>query len=160
MMKLSKALEEITVRKATVADAALLFEWRNDSETRRNSRDKSPLDLDTHKEWLSRTLQSSHRALYIVEINERPLGTIRTDVARDGYIEISYTIAPEFRGRRLSKPMVKRFADEFLKGKKIVAHIKKDHRPSESVARMLGLKPVSEVPSEDPIDDRPMVEWR
>src|SRR3989344_5469081 len=121
MMILSKALEEITVRKATVADAALLFEWRNDSETRRNSRDKS---------------------------------------ARDGYIEISYTIAPEFRGRRLSKPMVKRFADEFLKGKKIVAHIKKDHRPSESVARMLGLKPVSEVPSEDPIDDRPMVEWR
>lgn len=160
MMISPKAPEEITVRKATLADASLLFEWRNDPETRRNSRDKSLLNPDTHKEWIAQTLQSSQRALYIAEMDEKPIGTIRADTARDGYIEISYTIAPEFRGRGLSKPMMKRFADEFLKGRKIVAHIKKGHRPSELVARMLGLAPLKEVESEDPSDDRPMVEWR
>ncbi len=121
----------------------------------------SPIEWERHEEWLTRALSSGTCHIVIAEDAEgAPLGTVRADVQEGDVAEISYTVAPLFRGKGLSKPIVKKFVDEYLKGKKIVAHIKRGHVQSESVARMLNLVPVREVPSEDSDDKRPMVEWR
>lgn len=153
---------DVHVRRATMDDARRLFDWRNDEETRAQSRTTEPVQWEGHVKWLEHSLKKPPevRLLCIAEKDGEPIGTVRADMRNDGCTEISYTIAPAARGRGLSKPMVLAFVQQFLAGRKIVADIKKGHVPSESVAHALGLTPVSESPSEDPSDPRPMVEWR
>ena len=150
----------VHVRKVTMNDAKILFDWRNDEETRRQSRTTLSVEWEDHVKWLEKSLKNPSRILCIAEYVGEPIGTLRADLRNDGFTEVSYTVAPTARGRGLSKPMVLTFAGEYVAGKKIAADIKKGHAPSESVAKALGLKPFSEMPSEDPDDARPMVEWR
>ena len=151
------------IRPATIDDAQVLFDWRNDEVTRANSINTNPVEWDGHVAWLGRVVDGSNpnRALYVVETDEGDgVGTVRTDRTEDGAYEISYTVAPAWRGKGVGKAMVVQFAQEHLTGEKILATIKKGHVPSESIARALGLSPVQEIPSEDATDPRPMVEWR
>ena len=150
----------IHIRRATPDDARLLFEWRNDPETRRASRTTEPLVWETHVRWLADSLKNSHRILGIAEMEGTPIGTMRADERKDGYTEISYTVAPTFRGKGFGTSMVVQFVKEYLSGKELAATIKKGHAPSESLARALGLSPHHETPSGDPEDLRPNVEWR
>lgn len=154
-------MDSIRLRRIQPEDAKLLFSWRNDGETRQQSRHTGPITWSEHEKWFTHAL-TNPASIVVIAHNEKgdAIGTVRGDTLEDGSVEISYTIAPEFRGKKLSKPMVLLFRDEYLKGKRIVAHIKKGHIPSESVARSLELSPVSETESEDPSDARPMVEWR
>ena len=72
------------------------------------------------------------------------VGPVRSDELDDGCTEVSYTVAPQWRGRGLGKRMVLQFAREKLSGKKLLARIEKGHVPSERIAEALGLKPASE----------------
>ncbi len=150
----------LTLRLATLDDASRLFGWRNDLETRCQSKRSGEVSWEEHLRWFEESRKNLKRILCIAESEGKPVGTIRADEREDGYTEISYTIAPESRGQGLSKPMVVQFVDEFLSGRRLAAKIKKGHYPSESVARALGLSPFLEERSEDPSDPRPMVEWR
>lgn len=151
----------LKIRRATLEDAKRLFEWRNDPETRKQSRATDPVSWDGHLQWLQNSFKNPKRILAIAEtVNGEPVGTVRADIREDGFAEISYTIAPLWRGKGMSKPMAVGFARAFLQGRRIAANIKKGHGLSESVARALGLAPFSETPSDDSNDPRPMVEWR
>ena len=152
----------LTLRKATKEDTRVLYEWRNDPLTKENSIDSKPVGWDVHVEWVKRTLQGdvAGRTLYIAETDGCPVGTVRTDEGEDGYTEISYTVAPAWRGRGLGKDMVLLCAHTAVRGKKLRARIKKGHGPSEAIAAALGLAPVFEEASADPSDTRPVVEWR
>ena len=94
-----------TVRPATDADAALLLSWRNDTETRRWSRTPDPVAVADHQSWLSRTLASPDRRLFVAEHEDRPVGTVRFDRAGEAW-EVNITVAPSARGRRLAAPML------------------------------------------------------
>ena len=155
--------DTLYIRRAGPGDAKMLYDWRNDEETRRVSGTIEPLDWNEHVKWLEKVLSGGFpgRALYIVEGDEHePVGTVRSDDREDGFTEVSYTVAPEWRGKRVGKRMVVQFARENLKGKKLVAHIKKGLNPaSEAIALALGLAPFRETPSDD-AKGAPMVEWR
>lgn len=151
------------IRPATLGDARLLFEWRNDPQTRENSRSSEELQWETHVSWLTNVLSdtASTRHLYIVENEEgTPIGTVRYDESEDGYAEISYTVAPEWRGQGIGAAMTVQFAKEFLADKKIKAVIKKGHIASEAVAHALGLTPKEEESSEGTPDEVPLVVWK
>lgn len=149
------------LRPATVGDAKLLFEWRNDPATREGSRNTKPLVWAEHVSWLERSLSTPSRKLYIAEEGVLAVGTVRADDDTDGYTEISYTIAPEARGKGYGKRMLLQFVHEQLAGKKIKAEIKKGgNEASEAVAKELGLSPAGERASEDPEDPRPLILWK
>ena len=150
----------LLIKRATMEDARRLFEWRNDEQTRKQSRNPAPVSWDGHVQWLEKSLKNPKRILCIAEVDGNAIGTMRADERDDGYTEISYTIAPYVRGKGFSKLMVLKFVKEYLAGRAIAAHIKKGHAPSESVTKALGLSPHHETPSADPEDPRPMVEWR
>jgi RimJ/RimL family protein N-acetyltransferase len=142
-------------------DAEVLLAWRNDPLTRENSRNRTIGKLPGHITWLEKSLINPARKLYIAEIDNTPVGTVRADEDNDGYTEISYTVAPEARGNGYGKQMVVQFVREQLQGKKLKAEIKKgNNEASEALARALGLSPMSERPSEDPEDPRPLVLWK
>ncbi len=48
--------ETITLRRATIKDADILLEWRNDPETRKASHNTAEVQRSDHVSWLSRTL--------------------------------------------------------------------------------------------------------
>jgi len=89
-------------RAASMEDARVLYEWRNDEETRRRSRNLEPIDWETHVAWLDRSIASPERRLLIVEHDDQPVGTIRWDRMEAGRWEVSITVAPEERGKRMS----------------------------------------------------------
>jgi len=88
------------LRPATIDDARLLSEWRNDDLTRRMSINSEPVAWDSHVNWLTSRLSCDEPGLYVAEDGE-PVGTIRIDGE-----EISYTVSPNHRGRGVAKAML------------------------------------------------------
>ena len=151
----------LSLQPVTLTDAELLLAWRNDPETRAQSRNTGEAELAEHIAWLTKSLMMPSRKLYIAEDAGTPVGTVRADDDTDGYTEVSYTVAPTQRGKGYGTRMVVQFRDEQLSGKKLKTEIKKGgNEASEKIAMALGLKPAEERPSEDPNDPRPLVLWR
>ncbi|WP_347978096.1 bifunctional UDP-2,4-diacetamido-2,4,6-trideoxy-beta-L-altropyranose hydrolase/GNAT family N-acetyltransferase [Microbacterium sp. ProA8] len=90
-------------RRASLADARLLFEWKNDEETRRRSRSTEPVSWSPHLEWLTRTVESSERRLLIVEHEGQAVGTVRWDHIGPARWEVSITVAPHARGKGIAR---------------------------------------------------------
>jgi RimJ/RimL family protein N-acetyltransferase len=90
-------------RLASPDDADLLLGWRNDPATRSASRDQDVVPRAAHVAWLRRVLADPGRLLLVVEHTGRPAGTVRFDREADGLWEVSITLAPYARGRRLAE---------------------------------------------------------
>src|SRR6185312_16790667 len=83
-------------------------------------------------------LESNFRDLWICEVEDAPVGTLRVDfednwpTAPPGRPEISWTIAPEHRGKGLGKRMVCAFVKQHPAA--YVAEIKADNAASFAIA--------------------------
>lgn len=97
--------DRIVLRPATMNDWPLLLKWRNDPATRAASRSQQVIDEATHREWLQRCLADDRRSLLVAERASCPVGTVRLDF--DEECELSWTVAPEFRGQGIGSRMVR-----------------------------------------------------
>src|SRR5471032_1189327 len=70
----------LAVRKATAADARLLFEGRNAEAVRRVSVDSRVIDWASHQAWLAASLDNPKRLLLIAEADDGPVGVLRYDL--------------------------------------------------------------------------------
>lgn len=131
----------VSVRRATPSDASRLFDWRNDPAVRAASRSTAELQWDEHVAWLGRTLGRDDVVLLLAEADGQAVGTVRFDActAPDEHWpdehwpdkhwpdedwpdkprpvehwEVSITLAPGARGRRLA-PRVLAAAEEALR---------------------------------------------
>lgn len=129
--------EDITLRRATMGDADILLEWRNDPETRKASHNTTEVKRNEHILWLSRTFRNPNRRLYIAEENGTPVGTVRADFA-NGIWELSWTVSPKARGRGVAKQMVAVLASQILEP--IRAEIKTGNIASARIAEYAGMK--------------------
>jgi len=125
------------LRPATANDAELLFEWRNDPDTRKSSIRTDKVKKAEHASWLSRVLDSRDRELLIAEEQEVPVGTIRTDLS-DGIYQLSWTVAPNARGRGLGKEMVAMIARKITAP--IRAQVRSDNISSIVIAKSAGME--------------------
>lgn len=128
---------EFKFRLATIDDAVLLLRWRNDNETRKSSVHGEKIIMKKHIQWLEKLFQNGNRNIYIVEREGFPVGTIRTDNT-NGIVELSWTVAPEARGKGIGKKMVLVFANQ-LKGL-IKAKIKFNNTASIHIAKYIGMR--------------------
>jgi RimJ/RimL family protein N-acetyltransferase len=90
----------VRFRPATMDDSDLLFEWRDDPVTQANSCHHEPIDPEKHLAWLTASIADPLRSIYIFEIDDVPIGTVREDWKGGGNewkIEISWTVAPTLR---------------------------------------------------------------
>lgn len=69
----------LQLRKATMADARLLFEGRNAAAVRRWSVQPKAIDWANHLTWLAATLANAQRLLLIAEAVDGPIGVLRYD---------------------------------------------------------------------------------
>lgn len=132
------------LRKATLNDAKMLFDWRNDPITRNNSIHSEEISWKQHLDRLSKSIQSTSRFLFIAE-NEcgTSVGTCRIDIEKDAnsddFYLLSWTIAPEYRHQGIGTKMVQKLLQQQqLVGKPLKAHIKKDNVASCKLAKSCG----------------------
>jgi RimJ/RimL family protein N-acetyltransferase len=128
--------KKIKFRLAKFQDADVLLRWRNDSQTRIASRNTKKISLKHHLEWLKDSLLAKNRKIFIVEYNKIPVGTIRADYSGND-TELSWTIAPEMRGKGIGKEMVKLFVTQMHGA--IRAEIRVDNEASKRVAEHVGM---------------------
>jgi len=129
--------EDITLRLATIQDADLLLEWRNDPETREASHNTTEVQRDEHVSWLSRTLNNPNRRLYVAEDNGVPVGTVRADLS-EGVWELSWTVSPSARGRGVAKQMVAGLAHQI--SEPVRAEVKAGNVASARIAEHAGME--------------------
>jgi RimJ/RimL family protein N-acetyltransferase len=131
--------DTIRFRPATIQDAGLLLEWRNDPETRNACNNTAVVQREEHIFWLTKTLNTDNAThqLFIAEENGVPIGTVRTDYS-DGVYELSWTVAPNARGRGVAKRMVALFASQI--SMPIRAEIKSGNAASARLAEYAGMK--------------------
>jgi len=90
----------LSIRPAKADDAALLWNWANDSSVRERSFNQEPIAWQPHLEWFSRHLASPDTKFYLLLENNEPVGQIRYDRDESGNsAEISFSITKENRGR-------------------------------------------------------------
>jgi len=121
-------------RPATLDDARLLFDWRNDEITRAMSRADSPIEWNAHLSWLGDRLKRPTPHLYIAERDGIPVGTFRLDGK-----EISYTVAPEWRGNGIGLSMIVQAQQSFGYLGRLRAEIFSRNLASIKVAERAGL---------------------
>lgn len=128
--------ESILLRAATLQDAQMLLDWRNDPETKKASHHVSEVVMEEHLTWLTKTLSESNTRLLVAEETGRPVGTVRAELS-DGVWKLSWTIAPNARGRGVAKRMVALLARQIPEA--IRAEIKAGNLASIRVAECAGL---------------------
>ena len=94
------------LRQANISDAEQILEWRNDPVTRANSFNGDPIDLETHLKWFERKLSDDRCRMYVLTDGNKDLGFIRLDI-EDASAEISYMIAPAFRGHGYGREIIR-----------------------------------------------------
>ena len=127
----------IKLRPANMLDADQLLQWRNDEETIRYSHVNHPVSTKEHHNWMREVLKDNDKLLYIAEENSISVGTARA-FFNGGVWIVSWTVAPEARGRGIGKMMVGLLLSE-LDGE-VLAEIKTENLASINIVLNLGFK--------------------
>lgn len=99
----------LSLRRAVQDDAKQLLDWANDPVTRQASFNAEPIPWETHVGWFNRRLEDENCAFFIATDGEHDLGTVRFDRREPDVTEISFSLAPDARGRGLGSKLI-RFA--------------------------------------------------
>lgn len=135
----------ISVRRATIDDARLLHEWRNDAVTRAASRSFGEIAWDDHVAWLEKVLRDSARQLYVAEREGEPVGTVRWDHLGGRDWEVSITVAPAARGRGFAVPLLQAGENALCVdgSARLIATVHVDNRPSRQLFGRAGYLPLT-----------------
>ena len=126
------------LREITQSDWKVLLEWRNDKNTRQNSFNSDLISVSEHKEFIKNTITNTNRTQFILEYNEIPVGTIREDKLGKDEFELSYTISPMYRGKKIGQIMMSLYLIE-RKGS-FLCEVKEENVPSIKMIEKLGFK--------------------
>ena len=103
--------EALRIRAASREDALLLWQWANDPVTRRNSFAPAPISWAVHRSWFAEKTASRDTRWWILEYRHVPVGQIRYDRSDADTAQIDFSIAPAYRGRKLSTRLLRLTAD-------------------------------------------------
>ncbi len=101
----------IYLRKATMQDMDLIYEWANDSVVRINSFNSYPIQYDTHVKWFNRIMSDESVLQFILMDDDTPVGQIRLNIEGDE-AEIGYSIALLYRGKGYGHKVLQLIAEE------------------------------------------------
>ena len=128
--------DRVNLRPAEMKDAEKLFIWRNDPETRHASHNTDEVVLESHFTWLKASLSNpEQRLLWIAEVDGIAVGSCRADRVGDAW-ELSWTIAPEARGKGFAHDMLSKLVSYF--DEPLLAEVKADNIASIKVAERSG----------------------
>lgn len=99
--------EGLELRLARSSDSDVILGWANDPVTRRNAFNPRPISVREHQAWYERRLSSPDVVFLLAETRSGiPVGQVRFERQPDQSWEVSYLVAPLFRGRHIARPML------------------------------------------------------
>ena len=135
----------LILRNANEGDCDLLFEWVNDSEVRQMSFNSNTIAYDEHKNWFYNKLCSSLIHMFIICVDEKPVGQIRIVIENNEGI-ISFSIANDYRGQgygsRALQHIINKVKEKELKIDKLVGKVKYGNMQSQKAFERAGYKSV------------------
>lgn len=129
---------KLKFRTASLNDSVFLYEVRNHVLTRAASHQSHLIAFDDHSSWLKKILTSDKNTLYIFELDEQPVGTVRYDFMNTNCGKLSWTVAPQMHNKGLGKEMVKIASMQF--SGTLIAEIKEDNYGSKKIAAYIGMQ--------------------
>ncbi len=130
----------LNLRKATGADAEILFRWRNEHETRANSFHTELIPYEEHVAWLKAALRNPSQEIYIFCDRDVPIGQVRLSVEGDS-ATISYSIDAAYRAKGYGHTML-RYMEKICadRGTPIIlrGYVKKNNIASQVIFEKLG----------------------
>ena len=136
---------DIKVQKASKKDINFFYECRNHLSSRRMMINKKFINFSNHKKWYSNQMKSSYTYLYKGILNKKKIGitVFKTDKLYFN-ADISITIHPSYRGKKLSEPFLKKsiqiFLKEFYFNINLIAQIKKNNSQSLEIFSKLNFE--------------------
>jgi UDP-2,4-diacetamido-2,4,6-trideoxy-beta-L-altropyranose hydrolase len=88
----------LQVRSASAEDAEQLYRWRNHQAVRAVSGQGEPIAWAKHLAWLEGVLASPNRHLFVGQVGDLPVGSIRFDRVATGETEVSLYLDPDLQG--------------------------------------------------------------
>lgn len=98
--------DQLQLRPATVDDAPLLHGWRNHPSVRAVSATQDPIDFDAHEAWVRAVLAHPARWLFVGQVGQLPVGSIRFDRLANGHLEVSLYLDPDLQGLGLGRHLL------------------------------------------------------
>mgnify|MGYP000950959988 CR=1 FL=1 len=139
-------VEKFYLREATIADAELLYQWRNDVTVRQYAFHSEPVEFAEHLRWLEKTLADRFAHLFIMVNDIIPIGQIRVNQQDEEYV-VSYSIDEHFRGHALGRHMLTLLV-QWMKAKVghgiLAALVKKENLASQHTFEKLGYQRTEE----------------
>jgi len=131
------------LRKATIDDAKLLFDWANDCDVRATALIKKKIEWDEHIHWLTNKLHSNESQIFILtDKNNENIGVVRFDQNNDAFV-ISYSIDKLHRGKGMGYLLLQLGIKRILESEsqcKFVATVQTTNIASIKIFEKLGFK--------------------
>ncbi len=89
----------IQLRPVTLADAALVYQWRNDPFIVSVGTTQRAVAWEEHLNWFRQTVAGKSRKMFIIEINSIAAGQVRFDRRDDADCVISVYLLEQFTGK-------------------------------------------------------------
>ena len=129
---------ELEFVPANFSHSEILLAWRNDPQTIANSISSRVVSPDEHFNWFTRALNRADLHIYMARLPGGELaGTVRLERRDDGW-ELSWTVAPKFRGQGLGTRMVEKALR--LQAGRILARVKEGNEPSLRIVERVGFR--------------------
>jgi len=120
--------------KANIKDLNFFYNCRNDSRTRLMMVNTKFIRIEEHKKWFSSAIRSNKYFLYVGKIKKK-IGIVIFSFDEISYnVDISITIHPEYRKKKLSSILLKKAIRKFKKDLdsniNLIARIKEQNKAS------------------------------
>lgn len=116
----------LELRKVNDNDLILLYWWANDKTVRTNAFNKDLISPEQHKEWFDRKIRDLDVKMYILFVNNMPVGQIRLEKENGQYV-IDYSIECNSRGRGFGKILLKLVESKVPAGTVLVGYVKPEN---------------------------------
>ena len=131
----------VVLRPANREDCRLLWELRNDPETRAASFKTDPIPFEDHQRWFEAKLDLKEIRIFIVQDpSGRGVGYVRFNLEGET-AEVSVSIEPGARGKGYGTAAVRMAADRLLSengNRRVIAYIKPANPASVRAFRLAG----------------------
>jgi len=128
------------IRSANNDDSRRVFEWRNDPVTIGSFR-TGAVEWSSHAEWFPAQLARTDVSCIIGEFEGEPCGVVWCHKNKEGIWETSVNLAPQFRGKKLSVPLLSEAMGRIRRERGLVyfsTEIKNDNVPSIKMFEQCG----------------------
>lgn len=130
-----------TLRPAEPQDADLLYDWVNQPDSlAAKLQTTEPVQLDVHQKWFETRLGSESCRIFLIHLNNEPVGQVRLEDRGDGY-EVDIYIIPAARGAGIASAAIAQARDALCKtrpGAELVAKVKAENTASQALFNGLG----------------------